>query len=203
DSVKATYNRANALAKQGKLVKAIEAYNEVLEREPEHEDALFNKDLVEKANENLKQQPAGDDKKPSDEGEKDPDQQEESEQQQNTGDQKNPEEQSDSEQSKSEDRSESSDVNEEQESQEEMSEDQQTKQDEETEEGETEKEQMTQEAEDQQSEQEAQEQKETDQAVQQWLRRIPDDPGGLLREKFSRQHQRQLRRQTQQMEDPW
>ena len=40
------------------------------------------------------------------------------------------------------------------------------------------------------------EQQERDQAVQQWLRRVPDDPSGLLREKFryeSRQRQRQGR----------
>jgi Ca-activated chloride channel family protein len=29
---------------------------------------------------------------------------------------------------------------------------------------------------------------EEEQALQQWLRRVPDDPGGLLREKFRRQH---------------
>ncbi len=28
------------------------------------------------------------------------------------------------------------------------------------------------------------------QAMEQWLRRIPDDPGGLLRRKFRSEHQR-------------
>ena len=28
------------------------------------------------------------------------------------------------------------------------------------------------------------------QAMEQWLRRIPDDPGGLLRRKFRNQHER-------------
>jgi Ca-activated chloride channel family protein len=39
-----------------------------------------------------------------------------------------------------------------------------------------------------------QESLERDQALQQWLRRVPDDPSGLLREKFryeSRQRQQQ------------
>ena len=39
-----------------------------------------------------------------------------------------------------------------------------------------------------------QEDLERDQAMQQWLRRVPDDPSGLLREKFryeSRQRQQQ------------
>ena len=32
--------------------------------------------------------------------------------------------------------------------------------------------------------------RESMQAMEQWLERIPDDPGGLLREKFRREHQR-------------
>ena len=32
---------------------------------------------------------------------------------------------------------------------------------------------------------------EQQQAMEQWLRRIPDDPGGLLRRKFRYQYQRQ------------
>ena len=32
---------------------------------------------------------------------------------------------------------------------------------------------------------------EDQQAVEQWLRRIPDDPGGLLRRKFQRQYERE------------
>ena len=36
---------------------------------------------------------------------------------------------------------------------------------------------------------------EQQQAMEQWLRRIPDDPGGLLRRKFRYQYQRQGRDQ--------
>ncbi|MDG2308194.1 MAG: VWA domain-containing protein [Candidatus Binatia bacterium] len=42
------YNLGNALARTGKLEEAISAYDEVLEAEPGHEDATFNRDLVEK-----------------------------------------------------------------------------------------------------------------------------------------------------------
>lgn len=42
------YNLGNALAKNGKLEDAIAAYDEVLDVEPEHEDARFNRDLVER-----------------------------------------------------------------------------------------------------------------------------------------------------------
>ncbi len=38
--------------------------------------------------------------------------------------------------------------------------------------------------------------KEEKMAAEQWLRRIPDDPSGLLRRKFERQYQRQLRRRS-------
>jgi Ca-activated chloride channel family protein len=34
---------------------------------------------------------------------------------------------------------------------------------------------------------------EKQQAVEQWLRRVPDDPGGLLRRKFALEHQRRRR----------
>lgn len=34
---------------------------------------------------------------------------------------------------------------------------------------------------------------EKQQAVEQWLRRVPDDPGGLLRRKFALEYQRRRR----------
>lgn len=42
------YNYANSLAKQGKLQQAIQTYNEILKNNPEHTDAQFNKELLEK-----------------------------------------------------------------------------------------------------------------------------------------------------------
>ena len=44
--------------------------------------------------------------------------------------------------------------------------------------------------------------KEEKMAAEQWLRRIPDDPGGLLRRKFQRQYQ-QRRRKLNNQEQPW
>jgi len=43
-----TYNLGNALARSGRLEEAIAAYDEVLVRQPDHEDARFNRGLVEK-----------------------------------------------------------------------------------------------------------------------------------------------------------
>lgn len=41
------YNSGNALARSGKLQEALAAYEQVLEQQPEHEDALANKQLIE------------------------------------------------------------------------------------------------------------------------------------------------------------
>ena len=42
---------------------------------------------------------------------------------------------------------------------------------------------------------------EDEQAMEQWLRRIPDDPGGLLRRKFRYQHQN--RGSPEDESEPW
>jgi Ca-activated chloride channel family protein len=47
DTATAHYNRGNALAKAGKLEAAIAAYDRTLELEPEHADARYNRDLLE------------------------------------------------------------------------------------------------------------------------------------------------------------
>ncbi len=43
---------------------------------------------------------------------------------------------------------------------------------------------------------------ETQQANEQWLKRIPDDPAGLLRRKFAYQYQ-QRQRTPQDSQTPW
>ena len=43
---------------------------------------------------------------------------------------------------------------------------------------------------------------ELDEAVEQWLRRIPDDPGALLRRKFLYQYQQRAAR-AQASAEPW
>ena len=46
DSIAARFNAANALAHQGRFADAIKAYEDVLENQPDHADADFNRDLV-------------------------------------------------------------------------------------------------------------------------------------------------------------
>ncbi len=53
-----------------------------------------------------------------------------------------------------------------------------------------------------QPDQESSEISETDIATEQWLRRIPDDPGGLMRRKFQYQYQQQSQQRNSEIE-PW
>jgi Ca-activated chloride channel family protein len=56
DGLKSIYNQGNALAKLGELQKAIDAYNKVLQIDPEHEQAAANKALLESLLEQQEQQ---------------------------------------------------------------------------------------------------------------------------------------------------
>ena len=174
------YNLANAMAFQGELDSAIDSYEQVLEIEPDHEDAAYNLELVK----NLKN--------------------EQEQEQQSQGDQESEEnpggegEQSDSENQEGEDgqEGESQSDSEPQEGDSERGDEEMTEEDmkalqeelqraaEEAESGEDPQQMSDEEL------AELREQQEQEQAMEQWLRRIPDDPGGLLRRKFRHQYQR-------------
>ena len=175
------YNLGNAMAQQGEFDSAIDAYEQVLEMEPDNEDARYNLDLIRniKEQQEQEQQTQGDDQQstenPGGEGE-----QSESESQQN---QEGSEGTSESQQ-----QSEGGDPSQ---REEEMSEDDMQALQEELERAAEEAENSEQP--DQLSEAELaalRQQQEQQQAMEQWLRRIPDDPGGLLRRKFRYQYQR-------------
>jgi len=67
DSADAFYNRGNALAKQGRLAEAISAYEEALKRAPNNSDAKINRDLLEKM---MNKQPPPPPKKQEQQGDK-------------------------------------------------------------------------------------------------------------------------------------
>ena len=54
------YNAGNALANAGRYQEAIAAYNQSLQRDPKHADALFNKKIVEKLLEEQKKSQSND-----------------------------------------------------------------------------------------------------------------------------------------------
>ena len=176
------YNLGNAMAFQGELDAAIDAYGRALEIDPDDEDAQYNLELVQSLQDQQQQEQRseGDDQQssenPGGEGEQsdaesDPDQQ---------GSEGNSQSQSDARESDSPQRGD-----------EEMSDEdlqalrQELRRAAEQSEARDQPQQLS-EAE----LAELRQQQEQQQAMEQWLRRVPDDPGGLLRRKFRHQYQR-------------
>jgi len=190
---KAHYNRGNALARAGKLDDAIDAYSRALEQQADFEDAEFNRELVKKLKQEQKKQEQEnkdkDNKEEQDqesqgEGEQDPkDQDQSGEQEPSDQEGENSEPQDSKEQQEPEKNSEEDSDNDPEDSEQEKQ-----NADEQNQEGESEP--NPQEATESELDPEQQ------QALEQWLRQVPDDPGGLLRRKFQYQH-RQLRKDYQ------
>ena len=157
NSADAHFNRGNALAYLGEYQAAIEAYDQALALEPEMQDALFNRDLLEKMKEQQEQEQQQGDENESQDGDPSDEQQEGDQSQQSEGDQSEEGEQSEQQEGEQEAEQQEGEMSEEEGEQKEYAE--------------------------AWSEEDAQ-------AMEQWLRRIPDDPGGLLRRKFRNQHQR-------------
>jgi len=181
------YNLGNALARQGEFESAIDAYEEVLELEPADADAEYNRDLLKELMEQQEseQQNQGDQQESSDQSGGDSQQSEN----ENSSD-------SDSDESNQSD-GESSEQDASQRDQEANEEDMQALQEElqrAAEQAEQKSDQETAQLSEEELEalRRAQEQQ---QAMEQWLRRIPNDPGGLLRRKFRYQYQRMGRDQ--------
>jgi Ca-activated chloride channel family protein len=166
NSAEAHYNRGNALARAGELESAIEAYDQAITLEPDHEDAIYNRDLLEEL---LEQQ-----------------QQQEQQAQQNAQNQQ----QSQSGEQQGDDAADDAEQNAQNQSGQDQPQDQGEQQaDAEPETGET-PEQGEPEQQQASAAPEDVEEWASDQAAEQWLRRIPQDPGGLLRRKFLYQYQR-------------
>jgi Ca-activated chloride channel family protein len=184
------YNLGNAMAQTGQYDSAIDAYEQVLEMEPDNEDARFNLDLVRNVKDQQEEQAQSDDQQstenPGGQG-----QQSEGEGDQ---DQEGSEGNSQSEQSQQEGEGSQRD--------DEMSEEDLEALQQELERA-AEEAQQGEEPQQMSEEQLAQlrQQQESEQAMEQWLRRIPDDPGGLLRRKFRYQYQRY--RKDQEGNDVW
>ena len=187
------YNKGNAFTQLGRYPEAIEAYKKALELEPAHEDAKYNKESVEKQLEQNKQN-----KQDSEESQQSQDSQE-SQESENDAESKESEE---SQESDSQDAQNSESQSEEQQKSEQASEKKGESEDP-SDEAAKPQQAEPQDGDEQQSnaaQQSDTELDETQQAHEQWLRKIPDDPGGLLRRKFKYQYQQ---RNRQSEEEPW
>ncbi len=215
DGLDAKYNRGNALARLGLFDEAIAAYDEVLERDPEHRDARHNRDLL-REQQNQQQQQQQQQQQGDGEAQQDGDQSEQS-----GSDQQDDASDSESKQSES--------ANESQQSKSDQGTPDQNGQQENPGESSGERdaspEQQQLRASDSAQPADEQDRADTDdsneeaaqrtpvgqsvdelpdeeaQAMEQWLRRIPDDPAGLLRRKFYYQYQQQPR--EKQEEEQW
>jgi len=200
------YNQATALAKAGKLEQALETYQKALQLNPKHEDALYNKKLVEEALQKQQQ----DQKQDQD---KDKQESDSAKQKQNNDKDNKSSEQSDeqqTEQDKQSDDSASDQANQDQQEQnKETDKTQQQSQNEQQEASEAEQKEQAKQAEQdaqekaakQQTVEQANDDSEQKQAQEQWLKRIPDDPAGLLKRKFKYQYSQ--RNQSTQQEKTW
>jgi Ca-activated chloride channel family protein len=173
------YNLGNALARQGEFESAIDAYEEVLEIDPEYPDAAYNRDLLKQAQEQQQQQQEGEQQQSSD----------------NQGEGQQSDQGSESQEQSSDNQSESDSQSQDegQPSEEEMSQEDLEAMQEElqraAEEARKQQEEMMAQMTEEELEQLRRDQ-EQQQAMEQWLRRIPNDPGGLLRRKFRYQYQK-------------
>lgn len=214
----AWYNRGNALARAGQLDEAIAAYQESLAQEPDRVDAQDNLALVEQ----LKQQQEDQQQQNQDQ------QQDQNEQDQQSQDQESENQQNQDQQSEEQNAQNEQDQQSEQQQNEQRQQNQQAQQGEQDGQPQQDQQQgqeneqldsQEQTAEGSESEQERPqeatpetpqlaeldpEQQERDQAMEQWLRRVPDDPSGLLREKFRYEsYQRQQRGAGKNNETYW
>ena len=168
------YNRGNALAQSGDLQAALNSYHKALELDPDDADTLYNKQIVEQAL----------------------DQQQQQQQQQQNQDQQDQGENSESDEQQAQQQNSEQQQQQQQEQQQQAQQDQQSADseadNEETEQSEQQQQQEGQEGEEQQEIELTPEEMALDaeekQAMEQWLRRIKDDPGGLMRRKFLYQY---------------
>lgn len=177
------YNLGNALARLGKFESAIDAYDQSLEARPEDDDTKYNRELVAKMLEQQQKEQQEGEQSDSESGSKSDEQGEKSESDQQS-----------EESSEGDPNGESKDGESSREDSETSEEDLQAMQEELDRAAAEAEQQQGEESEPEQMSQEEAEahrlQQEQTQAMEQWLRRIDNDPGGLLRRKFKYQYQR-------------
>jgi Ca-activated chloride channel family protein len=182
------YNQGNVLANSGRYEEAIAAYDKALNMSPEKqlaEDAKHNKEVVEKALEKQQQQnQQQDDKQQSkDDSQQNKDDKQSEKSGEQKSDQNNGEEKPEQKPEQKQSDQQQSDENQQQDKAEEKKPDEAEKP--------QQSEQNKDEAKDQAKEQAPVKEEPTDeqqQANEQWLKRIPDDPSGLLKRKFKYQY---------------
>ena len=210
DSAIGDYNHGNALAKAGDLEGAIEAYNNALSKEPKMEDARFNLDLVEQLKDQQDQDQQNQEQQDQDQQNQQQDQDQQSQEQQDQ-DQQSEEQQDQDQQSQEQQDQDQQSQEQKDQGQEQQNQDQQNESNEDPAQPEQDKPEDKNEAATEEEQKEevsveelSDEEKQEQEAIERILRRIPDDPGGLLRAKFRHQaRQRSQNRRPPTNEERW
>ena len=210
DSAMGDYNHGNALAKAGDLEGAIEAYNNALSKEPKMEDARFNLDLVEQLKDQQDQDQQNQEQQDQDQQNQQQDQDQQSQEQQDQ-DQQSEEQQDQDQQSQEQQDQDQQSQEQKDQGQEQQNQDQQNESNEDPAQPEQDKPEDKNEAATEEEQKEevsveelSDEEKQEQEAIERILRRIPDDPGGLLRAKFRHQaRQRSQNRRPPTNEERW
>ena len=195
NDIESHYNRGNSLARLGRYPEALAAYEKALAEAPDHADAQFNKELVERE---LQRQQAQQQQQGQKQGENKDSQQaqeeggraaaSERERQAEQGQEPQPEQGQEAPQQPEQGQET------ERQSEEQLAQQQEAQQSPDRQQAEQDRQQLAR--------NESLTPDEEQQAVEQWLRRIPDDPSGLLRRKFLHQYQ-QRRYQVDEDEKTW
>ncbi len=192
-TVDGLYNRGNALAQAGQYQEAIQAYDQALKLDPAHQDAQYNKSLVEKKLQEQQKQQSKDNQKSDQKSEQDKQQDQQSGQsdQQNQADAN----QADNKQANENQAGEQQDAEQKpaqnQQADQESSKPAETKPESENKQDQQNAVKQQQENQSDQDSKDAQAQtaksvakNELDRANEQLLKRVPDEPTGLLKRKF-------------------
>ncbi|MGR8932833.1 MAG: VWA domain-containing protein [Gammaproteobacteria bacterium] len=190
------YNRGNALAQKGRLNDAVQAYDKALQLNPQHEDARYNKELVEKALQQQQEQQQDSQKQQEQAGDGEQ-QHDQTRQQQGEQEQQNSRQQAEQEGQQNPAERDAS-ANEEQQARQAQAEEQKQQSTQANEQAQAAPDKPAEKNAADDAQQSVAEQQqpldETRQADEQWLQRIPDDPSGLLRRKFAYQYQQRARK---------
>ncbi|MDO6691695.1 VWA domain-containing protein [Aliiglaciecola sp. 3_MG-2023] len=211
----ALYNQGNALAQLGELDEAIKRYEDVLKLQPEHPEALKNKEILEQLKEQQEQQEQEqqqqqDQQSDDSEHQQSDDQQTEqqdsqnqqSQQDQQSQDQQNQESQQDQQnQEQQQSQNEQDSDQKQQDPQQSDSEQNDSQQNPQSEQQESEQEQDTEQQQTAEQLQQAEEsmtdeEREEMQRLQNLLNRVPDDPSFLLKRKMQLENQQRRRQRT-------
>ena len=184
DDADSLYNLGNALARGGEFASAIDAYDQALELTPDDEDTQYNRDLVADMLKQQQNEQQEGEQSESDSGGQSQSSDSDSDAEQQGQEGASGESEGDSQEGESARNDSETDQDDLQAMQEEL--ERAAAEAENQQQDESERQQMSQE----QAEAMRRAQEQT-QAMEQWLRRIDNDPGGLLRRKFRYQYQRQ------------